>query len=155
VTPHLLRYPAADFCEDLRARFGRKFPAAAGRVDWRISVADACLLIDPELTLSALLEVLGNALHFGGARETSITFLAEARADGSVVLELREPQSEPPGVSPADWGRAPLLTTRRNAYGLGLFRVRQIIGAQGGSLQAEYAAGAGVLTTAITLRGAP
>jgi signal transduction histidine kinase len=154
VAPHLLRYPVADFCEDLRERFGRTHPDDDARIDWRIAVADACISIDPELTLGALLEILANALQFGSACEASITFLAEERAGGSVVMQVREAQPMPPAVSPADWGRAPLLTTRNSAYGLGLFRVRRIIEAQGGSLEADYAAGSSVLTTTITLPGA-
>jgi signal transduction histidine kinase len=154
VSAHPLRYAAADFLEDLQERFERTYPGAATRVDWQIAVAQACLSIDPELTLGALLEILGNALHFGGAREASVTCLAQASAGGGVVLQVREAQPKPPEVSPADWGRTPLLTTRRSAYGLGLFRVRRIIEAQGGSLQADYAADTGILNTVITLPGA-
>jgi signal transduction histidine kinase len=154
VTPHILRYPAGDFCEDLRERFARTHPHAAARIDWRIAVAGACMSIDPELTLGALLEILGNALQFGSAREASITLVAEERAGGSVVMQVHEAQPTPPAVSPADWGRAPLHTTRSSAYGLGLFRVRRIIEAQGGTLEADYADGPGVLTTTITLPGA-
>jgi signal transduction histidine kinase len=153
VSPHLLRYPAADFFEDLRDRFGRLHPDADGRVAWKIVVGgDIALAIDPELSLSALLELLANALHFGGER-AAIGFLAEARPDGGVTVTLRESLDTPPAIAPEDWGLTPLLTTRRNAYGLGLFRVRRIVAAQGGSLDVEYSAGNRVLATAITLPG--
>ena len=150
VSPHLLSYPAADFFEDLRDRFGRLHPEAGDQVAWSIAVAANALEIDPELSLSALLELLANALHFGGAGAT-IAFRAEARADGGVTISLRETPQRPPAVPPEDWGRTPLLTTRRNAYGLGLFRVRQIIAAQRGTLHAAYSETEGVLTTVIVL----
>jgi signal transduction histidine kinase len=152
VSAHLLRYPAADFFEDLRDRFGRLYPAAAGRVSWKILVDGVALDIDPELSLSALLELLANALHFGGAR-AMIGFLAESSVEGGITITLREAQDQPPAVPTEGWGRSPLLTTRRNAYGLGLFRARQIIEAQKGTLHAEYSTDQRVLATVITLPG--
>ena len=150
VSPHLLCYPAADFFEDLRERFQRLQPEAAERVSWQIAVEGASLNIDPELSLHALLEVLANALHFGDER-AAITFLAGTRTGGDVTVTLREILPQAPAIPLEDWGRTPLLTTRRNAYGLGLFRVRQIIEAQGGALDAAYSDQ--VLTTSITLPG--
>ncbi len=151
VAPHLLCYPAADFFEDLQERFGRLQPEAAERVAWQINVTGASLTIDPELSLKALLEVLGNALHFSGEAAV-VRFLAEARpGGGGVAVTVRETQPVPPAIPLEDWGRAPLLTTRRNAYGLGLFRVRQIVEAQGGALSVAYSEQ--ILATSITLPG--
>jgi K+-sensing histidine kinase KdpD len=150
VVPQLLCYPAADFFEDLRERFQRLQPKAAERVSWEIVVDGASLAIDPELSLQALLELLANALYFGGPG-TPIGFLAEAQPGGGVKVTLREAQPQRPAVATQDWGRTPLLTTRRSAYGLGLFRVRQIIEAQGGVLHAEYSEADHVLTTSVTL----
>ncbi len=150
VRPHLLAYPAHDFFEDLRDRFGRLHPDAAGQIAWKIVVGNGILYVDPDLTLIALLELLGNASHFGGAR-AAIGLLAEAEVGGRIIVTIRESHPQPPAVSPDDWGRAPLLTTRRGAYGLGLFRARRIIEAQGGALSAVYAEANHVLTTTISL----
>ena len=150
ILPHLLSYPAKDFFEDLRDRFGRLHPDAAGKVAWKIATGDVALEVDPELSLSALLELLANAIHFGG-ESPAISLLAEAPAAGGITVTLRESHSQPPAVAAGDWGRTPLLTTRRGAYGLGLFRVRRIIEAQGGTLRADYSAANNVLTTMISL----
>jgi signal transduction histidine kinase len=154
VSPHLLCYPSAHFFDDLRERFQRLHPKAAGQVTWTISPGADSLLIDPELALSALLDIFANALQFGGA-SAKIDLLAQPADDGGgVVITLREAQQQAPAVSTEEWGRAPLLTTRRNAYGLGLFRARQIIEGQGGTLRAEYSAASRILETVITLPAA-
>jgi K+-sensing histidine kinase KdpD len=153
VSPHLLPYPAADFFEDLEDRFRRLHPQAVPQVAWKILVAGVSVEIDPELSLHALLELLANALHFGGSK-AMVSLLAEACPAGGVTVTLRESRQEPPALAPEDWGRAPLLSSRRNAYGLGLFRARQIIEAQGGTLHAGYSQATHVLTTALTLPAA-
>lgn len=155
VYPHVLAYPATDFFEDLRDRFTQLQAEAAGRVSWKIMAGDAVLCIDPELLLSGLLELLANALYFGGSQAAIGLLVAkDERGRRGVTVTLREARPQPPGVSPADWGRTPLLTTRRNSYGLGLFRARRIIEMQGGSLTAEYVEANQVLTTTIVLPGA-
>jgi signal transduction histidine kinase len=153
VSPHLLNYPAADFFEDLRIRFSRAHPEAAERVQWKIDAGAGSIGVDPELSLAALLELLDNALHFSDPN-AAIDFLADAEGDGGITVTLREPQQQPPAVSPGDWGLTPLSTTRRKGYGLGLFRARRIIEAQGGTLAAEYSEVDHVLTTVITLPAA-
>lgn len=54
-------------------------------------------------------------------------------------------------ASTTDWGRTPLLTTRRNAYGLGAFRARRILEAQGSSLDYAHTAVDRALVTTVTL----
>ena len=144
-----LAYPARDFFEDLQERFERQEPAGKSRVRWQIEVGAVALSVDPESTMSAFLELLGNALRFGGG-QAALTFSASATAAG-LVAALREAPAAPPTLPPEGWGRRPLLSTRRGAYGLGLFRARRILEMQGGTYHAEFSAPAEELTTRVTL----
>ena len=144
-----LDYPAGDFFEDLRERFDRQETAAKARVRWRVEVGAASLSVDPETTMSALLELLANALRFS-SEGTEIIFAVALDAAAAAVI-LRESQPAAPAIPLEDWGRSPLLSTRRGAYGLGLFRARRIVEAQGGSYGVEYSAAEQALTTRITL----
>ena len=144
-----LDYPAADFFEDLQERFERLETAGKARVQWHVSVGTAALSVDPETTMSAFLELLANALRFGG-EGSAVTFTGTVDA-GAAVVTLRETPSPPPAIPPQAWGRSPLLSTRRGAYGLGLFRVRRILESQGGSYRVEYTAPDQTLTTRVTL----
>ena len=150
-TPYPLEYPAGDFFDDLRERFAKLFPASDGKVVWEIAVGpEALVCIDPELTLGALVELLSNALHFTPNASPSVRALVSATNERATFL-LQELQPAEPEIPPDDWGRTPLLTTRRGAYGLGLFRVRRCLETQGGTFEVEYSAGQNTLTTTVTL----
>jgi signal transduction histidine kinase len=152
--PQLLNYPAADLFEDLRERFERQNPAAGNKVSWEIETGDALLTVDPELTINALLELLTNALHFGEESGEVVRF--SARVDGGaarmavVTLSEPKPASAPP-ILTENWGLEPLRSAKRSGYGLGLFRARRIIEAQGGALAAGFSLPGCVLTTTINL----
>lgn len=151
-TPYPVEYPAAEFFDDLRERFAKLRPEARERIRWEIEPALTELLsVDPEQTFSALLELLSNALHFT-AGETPPIRVQVSAADGHAVFRLLEPQAAAPAVPPEDWGRAPLSTTRRGAYGLGLFGARRGLESQGGTLTMEYSSENHLLTTTVTLR---
>ncbi len=155
VSPYVLEYPATDFFDDLQQRFVKQHPQASGKVIWAVEPAsEALLMVDPELTLNSLLELLTNALHFASPEATPIR-VQVATIDQRTVFLLRELQTAPPTVTPAEWGRTPLLTTRRGAYGLGLFHARRCLEKQGGTLSVEYVINQNVLTTTVTLPGAP
>ena len=144
-----LDYPAHDFFEDLQERFERQETAGKKRLRWQIETGTVSLSVDPEATMSAFFELLGNALRFNG-EETAITF--SAVADGSlVVTSLREAPAAPPALPPEGWGNTPLWSTRRAAYGLGLFRARRILEMQGGTYHVSYSAPDEALTTRVTL----
>ena len=150
-TSYPLDYPAAEFFADLRERFAKMHPGAGDKVVWETPIdAEKFVSVDPEQTLNALLELLGNALHFVPATATPIR-VQVSTADELVVFRLLEPQPAEPTISAGDWGRTPLLTTRRGAYGLGLFRVRRCLESQGGTLEMDYSAGSNLLTTTVTL----
>ena len=144
-----LDYPAKDFFEDLQERFERQEAAGKARVQWQIDLGTASLAIDPETTMSAFLELLANALRFGG-KETAISMTASANADAASI-SLVETPSSPPTVALEAWGRSPFLSSRRGAYGIGLFRVRRILESQGGSYHVEYSASGQTLTTRVIL----
>ena len=147
---NLLPYPAADLFEDLRERFDRLQPDNTAKVTWEISVEPALeVLVDPELTITACLEILGNALQFG---DKQAPIRCAVGADGSaVVCTVEEALAEAPATDPAGWGCAPLVSTRRGAYGLGLFRARRFLRAQGSRLTFHYASEAQTLTGTVTL----
>lgn len=148
--PLVMAYPAQDFFEDLRERFGRLDEAGSARAVWQLSPDKVFLAIDPELTTAALLEVLGNALRFAnGPANFSVTVAAEAENARIVISERKAPGG--PSIATENWGSQPLESTRRGAYGLGLFRAARILEAQGGSIAAEFSAPDATLTTTILL----
>ena len=148
-TTHLFPYPAVDLLEDLRERFGRQFPDATARVQWATEVGAATVNVDPEQTLNAALELLDNAVQH--AVEDS-TVRVEARLEaGDVAVTIHQQLTDAPVHPPADWGRTPLLSTRRNVYGLGAFRARRIFEAQGGALDYTYTEVDRALVTTVTL----
>ncbi len=149
-SPLAMDYPAQDFFEDLRERFERLENAATAKAAWDVHFAKAAIAIDPELTMTALLEVLGNVIRFGdGAADFSFSARPEG-SDARITLVERK-RAGTPLISTADWGRQPLQSSRRSAYGLGLFRATRVLEAQGGSIAATYSAPDATLTTAITL----
>ncbi len=149
---HVLDYPAADFVEDLRERLDRERPDATARVLWEIEAGKGSLAIDPALSMTALLELLGNALHF--AREGTTVRVRAVGGPSGLIFSITETLVNPPVDSPADWGHSPLSSTRRDRYGLGTFRARRITEAVGGSLRFDYAEGDQSLTASVVLPAA-
>lgn len=138
VTAHVMDYPAADLFEDLRERFEKLHPDQKARVQWKATVGpETTAVVDPEITMNAGLELLRNALHFA-PKEGEVACSLEAVGD-RVVLGVEQPLEEPPSLPPETWGATPLQSTRRGAYGLGLFRARRGIEAQAGTLRFQYA----------------
>ena len=151
-TPYPLEYPAGEFFEDLHERFAKLYPTADEKIAWSVDVApDTMLSVDPELTINALLELLVNAMHFAQKDAQPIRVQISSTVEHTVFL-VEESQTVTPSVPTHDWGRTPLLTTRRGAYGLGLFRVRRCLETQGSTLEANYSADDQLLTTEVTLR---
>ena len=146
--PSILDYPAADLFDDLRERLAKLFPEAAAKTAWHIELDPALLLlVDPDLTIGGLLELFANTVHFAA---TSVQCRAASDAD-TVSFILQEVSAAAPPIPPVLWGRTPLHSTRRGAYGLGLFRVHRILESQGGKMQAEYSPEENLLTTTVTL----
>ena len=77
-------------------------------------------------------ELLTNAKQFGDG--TGLVAMA-AVSGGKVCFELREQGKS--GVDPTTWGSAPFFSTRRGAYGLGLWEADRIVRANGGTIARE------------------
>ena len=147
---HTLNYPAVDLFEDLRERFQRLHPEAAKRIEWKIKIeASKLVSIDPEITLSAALELLNNATVFADAG-TPIVCEMQGH-DDHVLCSVTEVCGMEPAVAAQEWGCSPLRSTRRGAYGLGLFRVRRSLQAQGSSLTFQHSVADKSLTAMMTL----
>ncbi len=141
-------YGATEFIEDLRAGLGLADPEQAAAVQWKISLGEEKIEVDPLLLQEAFLELFRNALtHDRG--EGPLVF--EAGATGETVeFTLREPKAKFEGAT-ENWGRRPLGRVRHGHYGLGLFRARGIFEAHHGTLQAQFDSAASVLVTTVSL----
>ncbi len=152
-TPRAFAYPVGDFVEDLRERFDRQHPEAAAQVDWEMAAGAGSLSVDPELSMTALLELLENSLRFAvdGSR---IRVQTDGGASG-LTFSIHETLASAPPIPPDEWGRMPLTSTRRDGYGLGAFRARRIIETQNGTLDFTYSETERSLATTVTLPAAP
>jgi signal transduction histidine kinase len=148
VTPNMISYRAPEFLEDIRAEIERTFSDKAGEINWDVQVQDVVLHIDPQLLQEAFVEILANAFQHDRGNGP---LLATARIDNDrLVFALREPK---PAFDSAteNWGREPLRNISQRHYGLGLNRVRAIVEAHGGQLQAHYNPKAAALVSTVTL----
>ena len=146
--PKMMSYRAADFVDDLREKIEAEHPRETGSIDWNVQLGNENLWIDPQLVQDALLEVFTNAFnHERGEGNLSV----DARVEGDeFIFELREPKKTFAALT-ENWGRQPLLKVGRGHYGLGLHRVRVIIEAHQGQLQARYVSATSSLHTRITM----
>lgn len=148
--PMVMAYPAQDFFEDLRERFERLEDAASAKATWEFAAGPASIAVDPELTMTALLEVLGNALRFGDGQADFAVVVSVDGMNARMTLTERKAAGAP-AIATEGWGRRPLQSTRRSAYGLGLFRAARILESQGGSISAVHSAPDATLTTTVLL----
>lgn len=146
--PTTMRYLAAEFVEDLRAKLGLEQPELAAQVEWKTSLGEEALEIDPHLLQEAFLELLTNASTHGRG-EGALVF--EARAEGAAVeFILHEPKAKFDGTT-ENWGGRPLGRVRSGHYGLGLFRARGIFEAHHGTLRAQFDSVTSTLVTTVSL----
>ncbi len=146
--PSIIPYSAAIFVEDLRQRLGKQNPEMESRVVWEVKLTDETIGIDIEMIFAAMAEIFRNALHFGD-RDSPVSARISAE-EGSLSIEVAESKAAMES-DPSDWGVAPFRSTRRGGYGLGLFRVRQILAAHNGSITFYYDSGCALLTTRVRL----
>jgi K+-sensing histidine kinase KdpD len=148
VAPNLITYPADEFLTDMRTQIERKFPKENHEITWDVQVQDGSLNIDPQLFQELFVELFANA--FQHDRDNG-ALVARARiSDGRFLFSLHEPKT----VFSSDtqnWGREPLHNIRQRHYGLGLNRVRAIIEAHNGELQAQYDPKAATLVSTVAL----
>ncbi|MGA3169485.1 MAG: ATP-binding protein [Chthoniobacteraceae bacterium] len=146
--PMLAAYPVQELVEGLKGTVAEEFETQAKRIVWEMKLEDEEIETDYTLLSQALLELLRNAIFFREG-DQAIHFTAW-NEKGSGVFEVRQARSRPAG-DPARWGEAPLVSSRRGGYGLGLYYVRRVLEALGGRLEPGYDSGSGELSVRVTL----
>jgi K+-sensing histidine kinase KdpD len=148
VQPTMMRYLASEFVEDLQAKLQREEPELAAQIEWKVSLGEEAMEIDPHLLQEAFVEILRNAnTHDRGEG----AFVFEVRREGdSVEFRLTEPKTNLEGTT-EDWGGRPLERVRSGHYGLGLFRARSIFEAHHATLRAQFDSGTSTLVTTVAL----
>ncbi len=148
ITPNVITYPAGEFLTDMRTQIERNFSKENHEITWDVQLQDGMLNIDPQLFQEVFVELFANAFQHDRGNGALV---ARARiSDGRFLFSLHEPKA----VFSSDtqnWGREPLRNIRQRHYGLGLNRVRAIIEAHGGELQAQYDPKAATLVSTMTL----
>jgi K+-sensing histidine kinase KdpD len=148
VAPNVVPYPAGEFLADMRTQIERNFSKESQEITWDVQLQDGILNIDPQLFQEVFVELFANAFQHDRGDGALV---ARARiSDGRFAFTLHEPKV----VFSSDtqnWGREPLRNVRQRHYGLGLNRVRAIIEAHGGELQAQYDSKAATLVSTVTL----
>jgi len=148
VRPALMEYPVAEFLQGLKEGVEREFEKQAKRIIWEVKVGAEEMTMDYALLTGALTELARNAIYF---REGDQAIRLSAWiADGNAIFEVSQGRSQPV-TGAGEWGRAPLASSRRGGYGLGLFHVRRIVDALGGTLEPVYDAGSRELKVRMSL----
>ena len=148
VRPNVIPYPASDFMEDLRGKIDHDFPEESKEISWEIQLGDAMLNVDPQFFEEAFTEIFANAFRHDRGNGPLV---ARAKIDDRKFLfTLCEPKARF-DLPTQNWGREPLRKMSQRHYGLGLNRVRGIVEAHGGELNAQYDPKVSALTTTIRL----
>ena len=152
ISANKMSYRASDFMEDLRARIARDFSTESAAIKWEAQTGDALFEVDPQLLQQAFIELFTNAFQHERTKD-SLSALAKID-NGNFVFTLRELKADFQ-LPTENWGRQPLGKVRQGHYGLGLNRVRAILGAHGGDLRVQYDPTASALVSTITLPISP
>jgi K+-sensing histidine kinase KdpD len=148
VRPSLIPYQAADFMQDLREKIDRDFPKESREISWDIQLNDGMLNVDPQFFEEAFTELFANAFRHDRGQGPLV---ASAKIDDKGFLfTLHEPKARF-DLPTQNWGREPLRKMSQRHYGLGLNRVRVIVEAHGGDLNAQYDPKVSALTTTLRL----
>jgi light-regulated signal transduction histidine kinase (bacteriophytochrome) len=148
ITPNMISYRAPEFWTDMRAEIERKFSNKTDEIKWGAQLQDVVLHVDPQLLQEVFTELFANAFQHDRG---SGPLLAGARIDNDRLLfTLHEPKIAFDSAT-QNWGRQPFRNTSQRHYGLGLNRVRAIIEAHGGEVQAHYDPKASALVSTVTL----
>src|SRR5262249_5874876 len=148
LTPNMISYRAPEFWADMRVEIERKFSNKTDEINWEAQLQDVVLHVDPQLLQEVFTELFTNAFQHDRGDGP---LLASARIDNDRLLfTLHEPKLAFESVT-QDWGREPFRNTSQRHYGLGLNRVRAIVEAHGGGVQAHYDPKASALISTLTL----
>jgi signal transduction histidine kinase len=148
VTPNMISYRAPEFLADMRAEIDRKFSNQRAEINWNVQLQDVVLRIDPQLLQEVFVEIFANA--FKHDRGNGALLVGASIDNDGFQFTLREPKTAFDSAT-QDWGRKPLQNISQRHYGLGLNRVRTIVEAHGGQLQAHYDPKASALVSTVTL----
>jgi len=148
IKPDLISYRVSDFVADLRKRIAREFPNNSDEITWDVEAGDAVLNIDPEFLQQAFIKLFANAFRHG--RGEGALIAAVRIKKNRFLFTLREPKKRFE-LSTANWGREPLRKISQGHYGLGLNRVRAILEAHSGKMDAQYDSNGSMLVTTLTL----
>src|SRR5512132_1555398 len=148
VAPHLVTYPAGEFLTDMRTQIERNFSKENHEITWDVQLQDGILNIDPQLFQEVFVELFANAFRHDRGKGALV---ARARiSDGRFLFTLHEPKAAFSSET-QNWGREPLRNIRQRHDGLGLNRIRAIIEAHGGELEAQYDPKAATLVSTLAL----
>lgn len=141
--------PADILMESLESRMGPLFPKQKEKIAWVNEAGETAVHADVESLTDTLSELLHNAFAFAsGAGSVEV----RGRREGErFLLEVVESDVAAPANDPATWGQHPLETTRRGGFGLGLFKARASLAAQGGTLSHSYHATSRQLVSQVSL----
>ncbi|HEX8311402.1 MAG TPA: ATP-binding protein, partial [Chthoniobacteraceae bacterium] len=135
--------------EDFRDRLARLMPDEAPQIEWSDELQEDQINVDLEMFFNAAGECFRNAVYFRPQGKTEIKARVFA-AGGQCVLEITQ-QTIEEKIDTAAWGRAPLVSTRRGGYGLGLYHARQVFNLHQGEVCFVHEPPKGVLVTRITM----
>jgi len=148
VTPTVITYPAGEFLTDMRTQIERNFSKENQEITWDVQLQDGILNIDPQLFQEVFVELFANAFQHDRGNGPVV---ARARiSDGQFLFSLHEPKAVFSSET-QNWGREPFRNISQRHYGLGLNRIRAIIEAHGGELQAQYDPKAATLVSTMAL----
>jgi two-component system, OmpR family, sensor histidine kinase KdpD len=148
VTPNMISYRAPEFLADMRTEIEREFSNRSAEINWNLQIEDVMLRVDPQLLQEVFVELFANAFQHDRGNGA---LLANARiGNDRLLFTLHEPK---PAFDSAtqNWGREPLRKISPRHYGLGLNRVRAIVEAHGGELEAHYDPKGSALVSTVTL----
>ena len=148
VAPNLVSYPADEFLTDTRTQIERRFSKENHEITWDVQIQEGMLNIDPQLLQEVFVELFANAFQHDRGTDALV---ARARiSDGRFLFSLQEPKAVF-SLDTQNWGQEPFRNIRQRHYGLGLNRIRTIIEAHGGELQAQYDPKAATLVSTMAL----
>jgi K+-sensing histidine kinase KdpD len=148
VTPNVITYPAGEFLADMRTQIERNFSKENHEITWDVQLQDGILNIDPQLFQEVFIELFANAFRHDRGKGPLVV---RARiSNRRFLFTLHEPKAAFSSET-QNWGREPLRNIRQRHYGLGLNRIRAIIEAHGGELQAQYDPKAATLVSTMAL----
>lgn len=130
-----ISYPLDILQEDLRERLLLEKADLASRILWERCPPNAVVQVDADLILEALIELLDNAASFSPANLK--VEIGIERNNSGVLWKISQHADKCPAHL-EQWGRLPLVSTRRSHYGLGLFRVRRILHAHRATLSFNF-----------------